>query len=106
VACDGATPPSRLRALGGFDNFGTTPRGFTAKREPQITLKTDERKVLLELDLEGKFAAKSTGWDEKPGLPRRGPVGDRSQGRPWILCHVPARPAAPKPVLHYFPDDE
>jgi hypothetical protein len=34
------------------------------KREPQIILKTDERKVVLELGLEGKFAAKSTGWDE------------------------------------------
>ena len=35
-----------------------------AKREPQIILKTDERKIHLELGLEGKFAAKSTGWDE------------------------------------------
>ena len=34
------------------------------KREPQIILKTDERKVVLELGLEGKFSAKSTGWDE------------------------------------------
>ena len=34
------------------------------KREPRIILKTDERKVVLELGLEGKFAAKSTGWDE------------------------------------------
>ena|SRR6476620_5180494 len=35
-----------------------------SKREPQIILKTDERKVELELGLEGKFAAQSTGWDE------------------------------------------
>jgi hypothetical protein len=35
-----------------------------SKREPQIILKTDERKIHLELGLEGKFAAKSTGWDE------------------------------------------
>ena len=33
-------------------------------REPQIIVKTDERKVVLELGLEGKFAAQSTGWDE------------------------------------------
>ena len=45
-------------------SFVTTPRGFMGKREPQIILKTDERKVVLELGLEGKFAAKSTGWDE------------------------------------------
>ena len=24
----------------------------------------------------------------------------------WVLTHVPARPAAPKPVLHYWADDE
>ena len=35
-----------------------------SKREPQIILKTDERKVVLELGPKGKFAAKSTGWDE------------------------------------------
>ena len=23
----------------------------------------------------------------------------------WVLTHLPAKPAAPKPVLHYFPDD-
>jgi hypothetical protein len=23
----------------------------------------------------------------------------------WVLIHEPAKPAAPKPVLHYFPDD-
>jgi len=28
------------------------------------------------------------------------------KGGRWVLCHVPARPAAPKPVLHYFHDDE
>jgi hypothetical protein len=31
-------------------NYETTPGGFKGKREPQIILKTDERKVLLELD--------------------------------------------------------
>lgn len=41
-----------------------SPGGFTAKREPQIILKTDERKIVLEIGLGGKFAAKSTGWDE------------------------------------------
>jgi hypothetical protein len=34
------------------------------KREPQIILKTDERKIHLELGLGGKFAAKPTGWDK------------------------------------------
>jgi hypothetical protein len=67
-----------------------------SKREPQIILKTDERKVLLELGLEGKFAAKSTGWDEN----RVFLEGDRlvievKSGR-WVLIHEPAKPAAPK----------
>jgi hypothetical protein len=35
-----------------------------SKREPQIILKTDERQIGLELGREGKFAVKSTGWDE------------------------------------------
>ena len=34
------------------------------KREPQIILKTDERRTVLELAREGKFTAKSGGWDE------------------------------------------
>ena len=33
-------------------------------REPQIILKTDQRNVILELGLRGKFQAKSSGWDE------------------------------------------
>jgi hypothetical protein len=42
------------------------PRGgdMGKDREPQIILKTDQRNVLLELGLDGKFAAKSSGWDE------------------------------------------
>ena len=35
-----------------------------ANREPQIILKTDERKLVLELGLGGKFTARSTAWDE------------------------------------------
>ena len=42
----------------------TPPWGTMGKREPQIILKTDERKVALELGLQGKFSAKSTAWDE------------------------------------------
>jgi hypothetical protein len=76
-----------------------------AKREPQIILKTDERKIHLELGLEGKFVAKSTGWDENRVILE----GDKlevavNNGR-WVLIHEPAKPAAPKPVLHEFPDD-
>jgi hypothetical protein len=76
-----------------------------AKREPQIILKTDERKIHLELGLEGKFAAKSTGWDEN----RIFLEGDKlevavNNGR-WVLTALPAKPPEPKPVQHYFPED-
>jgi hypothetical protein len=62
--CDGATEAGRLRGVSRLDNNVTTPRGIMSKREPRIILKTDERKIVLEMGLEGKFAAKSTGWDE------------------------------------------
>ena len=76
------------------------------KRQPQIILMTHERTFVLELGLQGKFAAKSTAWDEN----RVFLDGDKLEiaikdGR-RVLTHLPAKPAAPKPVLHYFPDDE
>jgi hypothetical protein len=37
-------------------------------RKPETILKTDERDIPLELGRDGKFAAKSGGWDEKQGL--------------------------------------
>jgi hypothetical protein len=89
----------------GSMNFVTTPPGGMGKREPQIILKTEERSAVLELGLEGKFAAKSTGWDEN----RVFLEGDRlvievESGR-RVLAHVPAAPRPVKPVQHYFPDD-
>jgi hypothetical protein len=51
--------------------LSNAPRGATghfivtrSQREPQTILKTDDRNIILELGLQGKFAAKSTGWDE------------------------------------------
>jgi hypothetical protein len=35
-----------------------------SRREPQIILKTDERSIVFEPGLGGKFSAKSTAWDE------------------------------------------
>jgi hypothetical protein len=75
------------------------------KREPQIILKTRERTFVLELGMKGKFAVKSTVWDEN----RVFLEGDRLEvavvrGR-WVLTHLPAKPQPPNPVLHYFPGD-
>ena len=39
------------------------PGGAMSKRKPQFILKP-RRTVLLELGLQGKFIAKSSGWDE------------------------------------------
>jgi hypothetical protein len=33
-------------------------------REPQIILKTDERRIFLDLGLERKFTARSGAWDD------------------------------------------
>jgi hypothetical protein len=40
-------------------------------REPQIILKTDQRTLLLEMGLGGKFQAKSSGCDKNRTLSRR-----------------------------------
>ena len=34
------------------------------ERKRETILKTDQRTLLLELGLQGKFSAKSSGWDE------------------------------------------
>jgi hypothetical protein len=75
------------------------------KREPQIILKTDERKVVLELGLEGKFAAKSTGWDENKVFLERDRLEVAVVNGRWVLTHLPAKPREPKPAEQYFPDD-
>ena len=76
-----------------------------AARETQVILKTDERKVVLELGLDGKFAAKSNGWDEN----RVFLEGDQLEGAVVsgrrVLTHIPAKPPEPKPVLHNFANE-
>jgi hypothetical protein len=39
-------------------------------RERQIILKMDQRTVVLEMSPGGKFAAKSSGWDENRTFPK------------------------------------
>jgi hypothetical protein len=75
------------------------------KRETQIILKTEERNLLLESGRDGKFVAKTVGWDEN----RLFLHGDKLEvavknGR-WVLTALPAKPPEPKPVQHYFPED-
>ena len=90
-----------------FGNFETTPPPFRAimgKREPQIILKTDERKVVLELGFEGKFTAKSSGWDENRVFLEA--TSSRSQSRTAAGCsRTCPRAAGAEAGPHYFPDD-
>jgi hypothetical protein len=60
------------------------------KRQPQIILKTDDGKVVLELGLEGKFAAKSTGGDQNRVFLEGDKRRDRGQ-RPPLGADAPTR---------------
>ena len=79
------------------------PGGFRGKRKPQTVLKTDERDIASNSGVIGNLRPNQA-VGTKPGLPSKA-TGVSKNGR-WVLCHVSARPGAPKPVLHYFPDDE
>jgi hypothetical protein len=70
------------------------------KRQPRIILKTDERNIRLELGHDGKFAAKSTGWDEQPGFPRGDKLEAAVTNSRWVLTHLLAAPRKPEPVRH------
>jgi hypothetical protein len=85
---------------------GPASGGPMSKREPQIILKSHEGTIVLELGLEGKFTAKSSGWDENRVLLE----GDHldivvKHGR-WVVTHVPAKPRPPAKPQHYFPTDK
>ena len=89
-------------------NFGTTPPGgFMGKREPQTILKTDERKVVLELGLGGEFTARSAAWmrtgSSSKATSSRSRPGQRSMGADRS-AQGPA--PAPEPVQHYFQIEE
>jgi hypothetical protein len=83
------------------------PGGNKGKeRKRETTLKTDRRTLLLELGLQGKFSAKSSGWDENRVLLEDDvPEVSVIRGR-WVLSHVPAKPKTSSTPLveHYFPD--
>ena len=67
---------------------------------------TDERKFMLELGLQGKFAVKSTAWDENRVFLEGDKPEIRIKGGRWVLMHFRAKPRSPAPARHYFPDDE
>jgi hypothetical protein len=58
-------------------------------RERQIILKTDQRNILLEMGREGKFTAKSSGWDESRVFLKDDNEVAVKNGR-WMMTHLPA----------------
>jgi hypothetical protein len=75
------------------------------ERKRETILKTDPRNLYLELGLQGKFAIKSSGWDENRVL-LEGDVLEVAvvKGR-WVITHVPAKPKVSSTPLveNYFP---
>ena len=71
-------------------------------REPQIILKTDERYIGLQLGRDGKFVAKSTGWDENRVFLGGDKLEAAVRNVRWVLTHLPAGPLpAVEPIRHY-----
>ena len=67
----------------------------TALRGSARPLKTDERKVVVELGvvelgLDDKMIARSTGWDENRVFLRATSSGSPSSTASWVLTHLPA----------------
>jgi hypothetical protein len=66
-----------------------------SNEQRKILLKTDTKRITLELGHEGKFVAKATGFDDERAVvyPLEKIEITVSEGR-WIITKVPA-PAAP-----------
>jgi hypothetical protein len=76
-------------------------------RERQIILKTDQRTVLLEMGLGGKFQQKSSAWDENRTFLEGDVLEVEYAMAARVLTHAPAGPRpAPSPAQHYFPTEE
>jgi hypothetical protein len=75
-------------------------------REPEVILKTNERRIILDLWASNGNSQR----DQALGTIRRSPLrGTNSvsvkHGK-WVLSHLPAKPwSAPPPVEHYFPTE-
>ena len=72
------------------------------KCKPQTILKTDERAIRLELGCEGKFAAKSSVWDENRVFLEGDRLDIEVKHGSWVLTHTPPKPRPPEPARHYF----
>ena len=75
------------------------------KRKRETILKTDQRTLLLELGRQGRFTAKSSGWDENRVFLEGDVLEVAVVKGPWVPTHVPAKPKASSTPLveNYFP---
>jgi hypothetical protein len=98
--------PKRWRAT--MADYGCREGGSMGKScERQIILETDQRTVLLEMGLGGKFQQKSSAWDENRTFLEGDVLEIAVRFGRWVLCHVPAGPPPPAaPSEHYFPTEE
>jgi hypothetical protein len=60
------------------------------KRQTQIILKTKERNLLLEVGRDGKFVAKTVGWDENRVFLEGDKLEVAVKSGRWVLTHLPA----------------
>jgi hypothetical protein len=69
-------------------------------------LKNRERNLLLEVGHDGKFVAKTVGWDENRVFLEGDKLEVAVKSGRWVLTHLPAATRAAELVRHYFPDEE
>jgi hypothetical protein len=80
---------------------------MSKSRERQIILKTDQRDILLEMGLGGKFQQKSSAWDKNRTFLEGDVLEVEYALAARVLTHVSAGPRpAPPPAQHYFPTEE
>jgi hypothetical protein len=104
--CNDVAQLGQFRDLSRFGNFGCTLGGTMGKgRERQIILKTDQRNILLEMGLGGKFRTRSSGWGENRIFSKAMFVKLKSAMARWVLTRVPAgpRPAPLRPSTIFQP---
>jgi hypothetical protein len=71
-------------------NFETTPGELWASANRRSFLKNGERSIHLELGGEGKFPAKSSGWDENRVFLEGDKIEVAAKNGRWVLTHLPA----------------
>jgi hypothetical protein len=70
-------------------------------REPQIILKTDQRKIVLKLGARGKFVVKSGSWNENQAFLKGDKLEVAVKSGRLVMAHLPTG----RPAEGTFPDE-